>query len=397
MLETDHPARTIWALSGRLDLSAFEAPIEARGSEPGRPATDPRLLFALWLYAYTSGIGRGRELARLCQEHDAYRWLCGGVYVNYHTLNDFRVKHEQALDELFTKVLATLIHHDVVQVQRISQDGTRVRASAGSGSYRRRATLEDRLQEARAHVTRLKKQLEEDPGLSPRQKAARERAAQQKQERLEQALKELPKLEQAKARQRDDKPSKKNAPRVSMTDPEARRMKMSNGGFNPAYNVQISSDPESRAIVGVEITNHGTDHGEDEPQREQVQNRTGQQVTEQLLDGGYVKREAIENASKDNVAIYAPIPEIGKYPAVCIRNPKDSPGVAAWRQRMCSPQGRAIYKQRAAISETVNADLKTFRGLSAFYVRGLAKCRCVVLWSALAYNLMHFTETLLKT
>ena len=171
-------------------------------------------------------------------------------------------------------------------------------------------------------------------------------------------------------------------------------MKMGNGGFNPAYNVQIAADPDSRAIVGIEVTNHGTDHGEDEPSREQVESRTGAKVREHLLDGGYVKHDSIDRAAGQDVAIYAPLPATSQGGAVCIRNPQDSQAVAAWRSRMISKTGRMVYKERAATSETVNADLKTFRGLHAFAVRGLKKVRCVALWSALAYNILHFAKVL---
>lgn len=394
-LPGDHPARTIWEVSGRLDLSGFYAAIEARGESPGRASTDPRLLFALWLYAATEGIGNGRKLARLCEEHDAYRWLCGGVSVNYHTLNDFRVGHEKALDDLFTRVLAMLMEHDVVKVHRISQDGTRVRASAGSTSFRRRPRLEQRLIEARAHVEALKAQGDEEPGESARRRAAQERAARERVVRLEAALGEMSKLEAIKATLREDKPSTKNAPRASTTDPEARKMRMADGAFKPAYNVQIATDTQSRAIVGIEVTHHGTDHGEDEPLRAQVEHRTGCKVKEHLLDGGYVKRESIERAAENGTAIYAPLPPTGAGGSVCIVNRNDSPAVAAWRRRMQTNVGRTIYKQRAATSETVNADLKTFRGLGAFAVRGLRKVRCVALWSALAYNVMHFSAVLI--
>ena len=394
-LPGDHPARTAWQVTGRLDLSGFYDAIDARGEIPGRSATDPRLLVALWLYAAIEGIGNGRKLARLCEEHDAYRWLCGGVSVNYHTLNDFRVGHEKTLDELFTQVPATLMHHHVVSVNRISQDGTRIRAGAGAKSFRRRARLESLLAEAQAHVEALKRQGEEEAEESGRRRAARERAAKERQARLEAALVEMAKLEETKAQQRDDKPSKKNAPRASTTDPQARRMRMGDGGFAAAYNVQIAADPRSRAIVGMEVTNHGTDHGEDGPLREQVERRTGGKVREHLLDGGYVKRESIEQAAEQGVAIYAPLPATGRGGAVCIFNPNDRPGVAAWRRRMRTQAGRTAYRERAATSETVNADLKTFRGLHAFAVRGLQKVRCVALWSVLAYNVMHFSAVLM--
>ncbi|NOT01894.1 MAG: hypothetical protein HOP29_14865 [Phycisphaerales bacterium] len=171
-------------------------------------------------------------------------------------------------------------------------------------------------------------------------------------------------------------------------------MRMGDGGFAPAYNVQIATDPRSRAIVGLEVTNHGTDHGEDGALRAQVERRTGRKVAEHLLNGGYVKGESIEQAAEQGVALYAPLPGTGKDGAVCTHRAQDPPGVAAWRERMTSAAGRTVYKERAATSETVNADLKTFRGLRAFAVRGLRKVRCVALWSALAYNVMHFADVL---
>jgi transposase len=394
-LEAGHPARTIWQITGRLDLSAFYATIEARGESPGRAATDPRLLVALWLYAATEGVGGGRELDRLCKAHDAYRWLCGEVSVNYHTLNDFRVTYEAAVDDLLTQVLAMLMRHDVVQVKRISQDGTRVRASAGTGSFRRRPTLDKMLQEAKAHVQALKAQGELEPAESNRRRAAQERAAREQVERVEAALKEMTQLEAVKASEQKRKPaSKQQPPRTSTTDPQARKMKMPNGGFAPAYNVQIASDPKSRAIVGIDVTNHGTDHGEDAPLREQVERRTGQKVHEHLLDGGYVKGQNIDDAARDGVAIFAPLPATGPGGSVLIDKSNDSPAVAAWRERMQTPTGQTAYKERGSTSETVNADLKTFRGLESFAVRGLTKVRCVVLWSALAYNLMHYGNLL---
>ena len=391
-LPAEHPARTVWAVVEKLDLSQFYAAITARGSEPGRSATDPRLLVALWLFATIEGVGNGRELDRLCREHDGYRWLCGGVSLNYHTLNDFRVAHETALDDLFTKVLATLMHHEVVAVQRVSQDGTRVRAGAGVNSFRSRPTLEKRLQEAKAHVEALKKQAEEGPAESARRQAAQERGARERLSRLEAAIAELPKVEAAKAALRSDKPSKKQPARVSMTDPEARKMKMGNGGFNAAYNVQLAADTESRAIVAVEVTNEGTDNRQSEPLRQQVEQRTGRQVKEHLLDGGYLNLEVIERTETSGVALYLPVHPNQKQST---KEKKVGPGVTAWRNRMETAEGRTVYLQRAATSETVNADLKTYRGLLGFRVRGLAKVRCVALWSALAYNILRFANVLM--
>ena len=257
--------------------------------------------------AATRGVGSARELARLCGEHDAYRWLCGGVGVNHHTLSDFRTGHADALDELFTLVLAMLMGRGLVSVRRISQDGMRVRASAGDGSFRREPKLEAALAAAAAQVAALKARAD-DPaahdGRSARQRAARERAAADRRRRVEAALGQLPELKAIKARhngKRTDRP-----PRASLTDAEARTMKMPDGGFRPAYNVQLASDTGSRAIVGVDVSNLGTDQPQSQPMRGQVEGRTGGTVEEHLMDGGFIKLEAIDEAERAGVRVYAP-------------------------------------------------------------------------------------------
>ena len=390
VLPADHQARTIWAVVEKLDLAKFHEPLKARGSDPGRSATDPKLLVALWLYATMEGIGSGREIARLCECHDAFRWLCGGVPVNYHTLNDFRVGHEKALDDLFTQVLAVLTHKGVVTVKRISQDGTKVRASAGTGSFRKEGKLRERLAEAKAHVEAVK-QLADDGTVSAAKRAAQERAAREREERITAALAELPKIQEDKIRSRDKK-SMAKAPRASTTDPEARVMKMPDNGFRPAYNVQLAVDPGSRAIVGVDVVNARTDTKEAEPLREQVERRTGQKVEEHLVDGGYVQKDRIEQAEARGTRMYAPVPKARKDPRAYEVKKTDGPGVAAWRQRMAGEKGKEIYSHRGSTVETVNADLKSFRGLSRMVVRGLKRVRSQVLWSALAYNLLHFAK-----
>jgi len=404
-----HPVRLVMAVVEKLDVSRFCAPIRARAGQAGRDATDPRLLVALWLYASIRGIGSARELARRCQESAPFRWLCGGVTVNHRLLSDFRTDHGAALDELFTQVIATLVDQQLVAVNRISQDGVRVRVSAGAASFHREERLQELLHKAKEHVRELRQQLEspsQSAGLTTRQKAARQRAAQEKQQRLEQAMAQLPELKrkQAEAEQRAGQGQhgqkvRERQPRVSTTDPEARRMKMANGGFNPAVNVQLASDTESRAIVGIEVTNEGSDNvGLSEPMREQVEERTQRPVAQHLLDGGYLRNEDIEQAYGEGVELFVP--------AKPAKNPQnrgreleakrgDSDAVRAWKQRMASAAGKAIYRLRAATSETVNADLRTYRGLTQFTVRGLSKIKCVALWCALAYNILHFGPALL--
>jgi len=393
-LPAGHAARLIWRVVERLDLSRFYEAIAARDSEPGRAATDPKVLVALWLYAAVDGVGNGRKLNRLCREHDAYRWLCGGLSMNYHTLNDFRVGHEQALDELFTQVLAALVARNVVKVSRISQDGRRVRASAGTSSFHREATLRRHLEEARAYVQELKEQADEEPGESARERAAQERAAREKQERLEQALAILPELQAARENPRNSKKDRSKPVRVSSTDPESRKMKMGDGGTRPAYNLQMAADVESRAVVGVEVVNTPADQNQSEPLRQQVERRTGGKVKEHLVDQGYVDMDMIERAHQAGVAMYAPLP-LGKDGRPVTSSRWDTAGTTAWRERMQSEAAKAVYRQRAPTSELVNAETKCRFGLRAFAVRGLRKVRCVALWAALAYNLAHFAEVLM--
>ena len=391
-----HHVRVLWGVVERLDLTAFAAKLKVCEGQAGRSAIDVRLLVALWLYAATDGVGSARELARLCESHDAYRWLCGGVSVNYHTLSDFRVEHDKAMDGLMTDVLAMLMERKLVSIRRISQDGLRVRASAGRSSFHKEERLKELLAEANQRVAALKAQ-REAPAAAERtsaQAAAGERAARQRQERLDRAMVALEEVKKVKAKHNGKK--NENPPRASTTDPEARKMKMPNGGFDAAYNVQLATDTGSRAIVGVDVTNEGTDKSQGEPMRQHVEERTGQKVQEHLMDGGYVKLEQIEQAEKSGVKVYAPPQQSTNGLDPCLVREKDSPEVAAWRQRMASDEGKTIYKERAATSETVNADVRTYRALDRFLVRGLKKVRCVALWSALAYNLMHFGRALLN-
>jgi len=389
LLPADHKARMVWAVVLRWDLGAFLATIQARGETPGRAATDPRILLGLWLYAYSEGVGNGRELERLCRQHDAYRWICGGVSINYHTLNDFRVAHEKALDGLLTQMVAALMNANVIDPSTIANDGTRARASAGKNSFKTKETLAKDMELARQHVEQMKQQ-GADPNTSLQRQAAQERAAREKVERLQKAIDEVQKVQAAKDAQKE-KPSKHQPAKASSTDPEARVMHFSDGGKRPGMNVQIAADVKGRAILAVAVTNAGNDAGQGEPLREQVENRTGVKVQNQLNDGSYATLDAINNASLAQTKIYAPVPKPRKE-GVDPHAPKkgDAPGVIEWRERMGTPQAKTLYKKRASTIETVNADCKTHRGLGPFTVRGLGKVLCVALMSAMAYNLVHF-------
>ena len=393
VLAEDHPARAIWGFLEKLDLSAFYGSIKATLDRPGRSTTDPQVLLAVWLLATVEGIGSARRLARLCQEHDAYRWLCGGVPINYHMLSDFRGAHPGALDELLTQIVASLTTAGAVTLERVAQDGMRVRASASASSFRRQETLETHLEAARAQVERLAKEREHpDPGVNQRERAARERAAR---ERVEQALDYLPQAQAAKERQQQTqaiaKRAKVSAPRVSSTDPEARVMKMPDGGFRPAYNVELATDQAQGIIVGVTVIKEGTDAGQALPMEEQVVERTGRHPGAYLMDGGFATREDITALEERDVTVYAPVKLPKSKPEEERYQPRygDSPQVVRWRQRMATEEAKAVYRQRGSTAEWANAQVSQ-HGVSRFTVRGVAKVTSVMLLVAVGHNLLRW-------
>ena len=385
LLDDDHQARVVWDFCLGLDLSALYDAIRSRQGGPGRAALDPRLAVALWLYATLEGIGSARRLDYLCTHHHAFRWLLGGVSVNYHSLADFRVEHLDLLDELLTHSVAVLRHEGLVDLNRVADDGLRVRASAGAASFRRQATLQECLEEAREQVARLKEEMDDDPSApSRRHAAARERAARERQERLERALDRLPEIAAKK------EPGKKDQARCSTTDPEATVMKMADGGYRPAYNIQYAADCHSQVIVGVDVLTSGSDMGQLTPMGNQLHERFGRYPLEQLADGGFAKLEDIEQAeaAPRGTTVYVPVPQPkdkGRNPHQPL--PSDSATVAAWRQRMGTEAAKAIYKERASTVECVNAQARN-RGLVRLLVRGVQKVKAVALWFALAHNLV---------
>ena len=387
LLAEDHQARVVWEYVVGLDLSRLYDAIRAVEGRPGRDPIDPQILLALWLYATLDGVGAARQLDRLCTEHVAYQWLCGGVSVNYHTLSDFRTAHVEFLDRLLTQGVAALLHEGLVTMQRVAQDGIRVRAHAGTSSFRRGPTLARLAAEAQAQVAALRQELQDDPGASSRrQQAARARALRERQERIARAQRVVPQLQAKKP------PEKQEQVRASTTDPDARFMKMADGGVRPAVNVQLATDTQSQIITGVEVGNTGSDKGQLEPMRQQHQDRYGRPPGAMLVDGGFAARADIDAAARAQppTAIYAPVQKSRKEAGQnCYeRQPGDTEAVVQWRQRMATAAAQEIYKERAATAECVNA-LARNRGLQQFLVRGLRKIKAVALWFALAHNLVR--------
>lgn len=447
MIEAGHPARAIWELVGGLDLSAFRAALEVVEGEAGRPAYDPWLLISLWIYAYSEGVSSAREVARRCEYHPVYQWLTGCEGVNHHRLSDFRVEHQAALDELFAQVLGVLSSEGLITLERVMHDGTKVKAQASGKSLRREKTLREHLEQARQRVRAMGDSRQEE--VSARPAPGRQRAAREKVERLEQALKEIQKMPAVGRRGKER--------RVSETDPEARIMKQGGGGYAPSHNVQLSTDAAHTVIVGVSVTQSASDEGQLTPALEEVKRNLGRLPQQGVADAGYTTRETILAMAERQVDFLGGTVEAGKrsrpgpgiapafratvfayeaehnvyrcpagkelrqrglerrrvgvlyhvYQAPAadcqgcafrqkccggaaarrIFRPENVPVVTAFIEKMRTEAAQAIYRLRGAVAEFPNAWLKAKIGLRQFRVRGLKKVRCETLWACLAYNL----------
>jgi transposase len=401
ILEADHPARAVWSYVQQLDLTPWYDRIRARGGVAGRPAIDPRLLVALWLYAILSGFASARELAVLCIHYDPFRWLAGGVSVNYHTLADFRTDTPEFLEPLLKQSVEVLRLQGLIDLDRVAQDGMRVRASAGAASFRRRQTLERLLEEARAEVQRLQRKLpvtatdpittqevasEQMPAVEPepsrQQQAAAMRHAEERLEHVEQALERMPEMEAM------IKPGQNKEARVSTTDPPATVMKMADGGFRPAYNIEYGTACRGLVVLGVDVVTVGSDQGQLPPMLDQIEDRFEQRPKQVLVDGGFANLKDIEKVQAGKTCeVYAPVVK-PKNEGIDRYEPKatDRAEVAEWRKRMGTPEAKEIYKERAATAECVNAQARN-RGLQQFTVRGLQKVKAIATWFAIAQNM----------
>jgi transposase len=396
MLSADHLARVVWRFTKSLDLTPLYAAIESREGEAGRPAADPAVLLALWLYATIEGVGSARELDRLVERDIAYRWIAGGVPLNYHGLADFRVDHVAVLDRLLTESVTAMIAQGLVSLAEIAVDGTKVRANASKASFKTGA----KLMQIEAQVAeRLAKLKADDPEASSRRRrAARERAARDVEERAARARKALDqikaeKAERSKRHAKDE--AKKSEAKASMTDAEARYMVFPDGAIRPAYNAQIAVAPKEGVIVSVDMTDRRNDSGLAVPMVDDIVRRYGQAPERLLIDTHYATAEdivALAEYTAGPVTVYAPTPvEREDITAASLRNRKskrarEPQSLKDWRSRMKSAAGQAIYRLRKLI-ERVNADRKN-HGFGFLPVRGLIKAKAVALLHALAHNLM---------
>jgi transposase len=416
LVPQDHRVRMVWRFVEGLDLTALLAGIKSVEGRPGHPPADPRILLALWLYATVEGVASARQAARLCEEHVAFQWLCGGVGMNAKTLADFRVLHGAALERLLVDSFTALVAAGVASLDRVAQDGVRVRAAAGAASFRRHSTLEECQARAAAALERLRQEAAGDPGAASRREAsARLRAAQDREHRVAKALdvtRQLHERQQERARRREERAfrekqkradvgdkgdedasapkeeKKEKEPRASTTDAEARVMKMADGGFRPAYNVQFASDTRSGAVAGVAVDNSGSDMGKMGPMNAALAQDYGERPRQHLVDGGYVKFDDIEQLEKAGVDVYAPVPAPrDKSRDRHAPQQDDAPAVAAWRKRMSEDAAKDIYKERAATAECTNAQARN-RGLRQFLVRGVDKVKSIALMHGLTHNMV---------
>jgi len=452
LVEEDHSVRAIWAMLNRLDLRGLERNVRAVEGRAGQSGFDPRMLMGLWIYAISQGISSARELSRLCEYEPGCQWMTGLQGVNYHTLADFRVEHKETLDEIFVQVLGVLSAEGLVELTRIMQDGTKVKAQAGSDSFRREERIRQHLELAREQVKAMDNPESEES--SQRVKRARQRAIREKKERLELALRELQELQSARPATEADQV------RASETDPQARVMKQSDGGFAPSYNVQISTEASHGIIVAVDVVQAGTDYDQLLEGIERVETNTGQAPVQAVVDGGYIKNTNIEAMAERGVDLIGPVAEnnpeaslkrrgigaefypdkfqydsatdtftcpMGKtltfqsrqlregrteysysaletecsacpfQPQCCARRShrrvvrkEYSEAVKAFREKMQTDQAKQIYSTRAQVAEFPNAWIKEKLGLRRFRLRGLKKARIEALWACLTYNIQQW-------
>jgi transposase len=391
LIPEDHPVRGVWAFVDGLDLSALHALVKAREGQPGHLPAAPKLMLSLWLWATVDGVGSARQLDRLCRDHLVYRWLCGGVSMNYRSLSSFRIAHMGVLERLLAQGVAAMVEAGLVSLDTLAQDGLRVRAGAGARSFRRRARLEELHTAARARVERLRAEVETDPAAGDRvRRAAMERGARDRAARIAAAQERMQELEAE--RERREKTNKKEVkkqkePRASTTDAEARVMMMSDGGWRPGYNMQIISAPQHQVIVEIDIDTSGSDRGLAQPGIETV-HAAGYKPSNYLADGGFTKNDDIEWAHTNDIKLWCPATQSKHGTDPYAPKKDDGAGVADWRERMKSEGKKPFYRLRAE-HECINAHARRM-GLRQLSLRGKIKARIHLLWFAVAHNMMRF-------
>ena len=388
-LPPEHPARVLWTVLGSFDLSAFSAHVTSVRGEAGRPQSSPRMMLTLWFFAISEGVSSARRIATLATRDAAYRWIVGDLHVSHDALSAFRREHREALDELFTDVIATPMHKGLLSLDVVARDGTRTRAAASAPSSRTYGSLLECRERAALH---LKAVIGDDSKEhSSAEHARRVAAARDFQARVEAAIDTVKELQAARGA---DAPSA----RASTTDADARVMKMGDGGFRPGLNVQYgvagSGMGGPRAIVSVDVNNVGSDMGTLAPMVRQIEARTGARPATVLADGGHAKLEDIVETERLGVKVIVPPSERAK-PVEVLRREGAPPEIIAWRERLENPEAKEQYRARASLCELANAHQKSHHGITQSLVRGIPRATCVILMGAITANLMQFATRLI--
>lgn len=384
-LPADHRARVLWRIVSQLELSSFLSEAKAVEGHQGRDQTSVRMLLTLWLYAISVNVGSGREIERRLGSDPAFQWIIGDKRVGRTTLNEFRVSHPKAIEKVFTDVLGVLMNKGLVSLDLVAQDGTRVRASASSPSFRSASAISDCRRQAALHLRAVLAQADETDDVQ--QQRAREAKARDFQRRVDEAAAVVRELQESNF---SDKTM-----RASTTDAEARVMKMPGSGFAPAYNVQLATagDPQggARTIVGVRVTNVGSDYGSVGPMIDDIERKCGKRPSVLLADNGHASSADIRAAADRGVAaVIAPQGRSMTKPP----NPKEDPAIASWRERMRTDDAKQQMRARASLCELSNAHIKTRFAMASLLVRGLTKVTCMVLLSAVTANLVAHAAAL---
>ncbi len=396
-LPPDHLARVVWSLVTGLDLSEFYARIKARDDVAGRPASDPAVLLALWLYATMDGIGAARAVERLCDHHAAYRWICGGVPVNHDMLSAFRRDSSAMLDRLLTESLTSLVAEGLVTLEEVSIDGTKARARAGRNSLAQDKKLAKLEAAVAQRVAALKSELDDTPEAADRRRQERAlRAAQEHASRLQRARERLAEFDQEKAeraKRHAKEEAEKSAPSVSTSDPEARSMRMPDGSIHLAWNVQVAT--ANGFIVAIEPTDRRKDSGLAIETVEQIERRCGTTPERLLADATAITQGEIDQLSQRSpeLLVYSPPPkERETVKAETLRkrdwkHEREPDAVKQWREWMASDAGKVVYRRRK-LTEHAHAKMKN-RGFGRMPVHGIATVRVVCLLHALAHNMLQ--------
>jgi transposase len=383
-LAVDPRARLLWKVVETLELSGFSSGAKSVEGHAGRPLASVHMLLVLWLYGISVGIGSARAIARMTTTEKAFQWIVGDQRVSHARLSLFRVSHADALDKLISDVLGVLLHKGLLSLDLVAQDGTRVRASATAPSFRTAASLEECREQAVLHVRGVLAEAD-DPESTATEHAARLAAARDYERRVDEALVVVRELRDAG----------KDEPRASTTDPEARVMKMPDGGYRPGYNIQMATAGSAmggpRTIVGVLVTHVGSDMGSVTPMLDQIHQRTGALPKVLLADANHAKHECIRRCADLGVQALISVPARS---AKAGPNADTTPAVCAWRKRMETDDAKHLFRARASLCELSNAHLKHHHGVAQVLVRGLARVTCVAFLAALAAHLVSHAADL---